>query len=180
MLFKITDKPLYEENPSLNAVPEFREKSERMLRYVFLVYDFDSPYRKIPLEKRKEKCVILAGYKYESDGKRLDKNARDIISGNNVTVNTIINAFMGLQDNTEKAMLAALDEQLYEWIELMKKKNKSIKESDLVLKISKELPGFMRRKQELEDIVDGRVGDESPEESKPMSTLDEVNSMNQE
>lgn len=176
MLFKVNEKPLFEENPGLNSVPEFNGKSERMLRYVFLVYDYDSPYRKIPLEQRKNKCVILAGYKLESDGKRLDKNARDIVSGNNPTTNQIIKAFMELQGNPEKEALAAYDAQIYEWKELMHKKNKTDKEREHVFKVMKEMPTFLEKRRQMLEII-GEVAIAATDEiSRPMSTLDQVNS----
>lgn len=177
MLFKVSETPLFEENPELNSVPEFVGKSERMLKYVFLVYDYDSPYRKIPFEQRKNKCIIVAGYKLESDGKRLDKNAREIVSGANATVAQITKVFMELQGNPEKDTLAAYDAQICEWKELMQKKNKTDKEREYVLKVMSKLPEFMNKRKELLSIIGDISSDTQLEEiSRPMSTLDEVNS----
>lgn len=177
MLFKVTNNDVFEDNPSLNSVPEFSGKSERMLKYIFLTYDFDSPYRKIPIELRKEKCVILAGYKYESDGKRLDKNARDIVNGNNPTVNALIKVFMVLQGDLEKETLAAYDAQIHEWKELFHKKNKTDKEREHVLKVMDKLPTFMAKRKELLEMLGERAKEEIPEElGRQVSTIDEVNS----
>lgn len=180
MLFKVSEKPLFEENPGLNSVPDFVGKSERMLRYVFLVYDYESPYRKMPIEYRKHKCVILAGYKLEPDGTRLDKNARDIVGGTNPTIAQLIRVFMELQGNPEKEVLAAYDAQIHEWKELMSKKNKSDKERDHVFKVMKELPVFMEKRKQLIELMGESAKDLPEEASRVMSTLDEVNSEDEE
>ncbi len=176
MLFKVTSKDLFEENPSLNSVPEFIGKSERMLKYIMLVYDFESPYRKIPLEARKEKCVILAGYKYETDGKRLDKNARDIVSGNNTTVNNLIKVFMELQHDPEKDMLATYDSIMVEWKELIAKKNKTEKEQALVIKIIDGFGKYAQKRKELLEVLGERGVEADKDLSRQMSTIDEMNS----
>lgn len=178
MLFKINDKPLFDENPGLMAIPEFVDKPERLLRYIFLVYDFESPYRKIPFEMRKEKCAVIAGYKYEKDGKRLDKNGREVISGSNPLVSGLVKVFMELQGDPDKELLVAYRDMLQDMKELMRKKNKTEKETGLVLKISKDLPDLIRKQKELEDLIESREGAlAAPEEpSRPMSTLDEINS----
>jgi hypothetical protein len=180
MLFKVTEKDVFEDNPELNSVPEFIGKSSRMLKYIFLVYDFDGPYRKMPLPARKERCVIQAGYKYESDGKRLDKNARDIVNGNNPTVLLLTKVFHELQGDPDKENLAALDAQLLEWRELMHKKNKTDKEQTLVFKLINDWPKFMQRRKEILEILGERTKEEAEDISRPMSTIDEVNSEDQD
>lgn len=184
MLFKVTDRPLIEDNPGIVSVPEFRDVPDRILKYIFLVHDFESPYRLIPSAKRKEKCVILAGFKMEPDGKRLDKNAREAIAGT-PQITALTKVFMELQEDDEKESLVSLREMIEDCNALLRKKNKNEKEMALALKVSDGLIEMTKNKRELEELIKSRgmiISEDSGSDvsDKPISRLDQVNSENQD
>lgn len=108
-------------NPGALAIPEFSTLSSNQMFAVTLIADrdYDAPLRTLSEKDRREKAVLIAGYKRETDGKRPDKNARNIIDGKVESVEAAIKEYYRIQYDEEKAILSSLNTQIKEAIDLM-------------------------------------------------------------
>ena len=166
MIFKVTAKSVREDNDSIDAIPEFRLINDTGLKAIFLYYDYDSPFSKVYVKDRWNKVFKALGYNGEADGllamQKAHKKKWDIA----------IDTFNSLQVDVEKEMLQSYTEQLAQWIELMKKKDKSDKENDFCLKLTKEMGNLIRDKRELEKLISGRdVKVESPDVKRSLPSI---------
>jgi len=127
MLFKINEslkdaegREFFDLNPGAEAIPEFNSRSSRQMFFVCLVADRapDSPLRTLPEPQRRLKAAELVGFPTE-DGKRLDKNGRNVVNGKVPTVETAIAKYRELQYDPDKAELDAIDAQIQEAITMM-------------------------------------------------------------
>lgn len=114
-------KDFFEMNPGARAIPEFSTLTSNQMFAVTLIADrdYDSPLRTLSEKVRREKAVLIAGYKREPDGKRPDKNARNIIDGKVESVEAAIKKYYEIQYDEEKAILSSLNTQIKEAIDLM-------------------------------------------------------------
>jgi len=170
MRYKITDH-IVRDNEELSHIPELKDLSNRTLKYIMYMYDYDSPYRNIPLDKRKDRVLALCGFKKETDGSRWDRNARDVRDEKGLA--DPIKVFVEVQDNIEKQLVASYDLQLTEFMDLFKKKDKSDKDREMALKVMKELPSFVAKRKELMEIIGQRTQEVLVE--KKESTLEKIN-----
>lgn len=173
MRYKITED-IKKDNPEIQDIPELMAIPNRTLKYIFYVYDFDSPYRNMELSKRKNRALDVSGFKKESDGSRWDKNAREVYDEKSEDVRKAVRIFIDIQDNIEKMILQAYDCQLSDFIELMNKKSKTDEEKNMALKIMKDMPSFMAKRKELMEIIGNRVSSSGVTE-KPQTTLEKFN-----
>lgn len=173
MLFLLEkDKEVLESNPQFKIFEEFTLCSDRELRYIALVYDYDTPLRNLPIAERKEYAADMSGFKREAGG-RLDKNARNTIGGGLPKVEKAITRYNSLQYDQEKELLNALSVQINQVIELMKKEDKKEGDWELVKKLNPELPKMISQKKELEVIIGYREPEKKDElEDEPLSALD--------
>ena len=65
MIYRVNKEPLFEVNPGLQSNEIFADCTERELRYIFLLYDIESPYIKMGFKDRKEKAALEAGYRHD-------------------------------------------------------------------------------------------------------------------
>ena len=182
MLFKVTNKPLFQDNPELLSIEEFEECSEKQLRYVFLAYDYDSPFRKLPLDQRKERAALTAGYHTATDKNRISAEGRNLISNGLPNVVRAIKYFNSIQFDIDKEMLNAYDSQVMEFIETLRKTGKNPQEQEQALKIMNQLPKIKAERKKLIEEVRMKDTKEDDEIIKtedqsvgPVSTIDEVN-----
>lgn len=174
MIFKIEKgKTLLESNPEIQNFPRMANCSDRTLRWIFFVYDYETPFRKLPLEDRKEKAADVVGFKREPTG-RFDKNARNVIQLKLEGLSDTIAEFSMLQYDQEKDLIKGYETQIDDAIQLMKKENKSDKDWANLMKINKDLPGIIKTKKELELQVGYRTEETAQEDtgSEPLSALD--------
>jgi hypothetical protein len=176
MLLKLTDKPIREENPWISKFPALNACTDRQLTYIALAFDYDSPFRKLPREDWKEKSALKAGYKYEKDGKRPDKNMRELLQGKVDTVVAGILEYSTLQYDADKEMAEAMDSQIAQFVAFLKKDNKTDKERDEALAYAKALPELKKKKDELRRSIEnvGETLEEELDELGHISTLDRV------
>lgn len=181
MKFKVTDNDVFDDNPELRAIPEFVNVPSRSLKYIFFVFDFHSPYKNIPLDSRKELAAKDVGFKMEKDKEgreiRLDKNAREVIGGKNDAVEAATKKFDLLQDNIEQRLIVSYDEQLEEFMLLMRKKDKSDREQALVMTVVKQLPEFLKNRKKILEILN-LSKEEVQSEDKDLSDIDQFNQGN--
>jgi hypothetical protein len=173
MLFLLEkDKTVLESNPQFKIFEEFGDCTDRELRYIALVYDYDTPLRSLPLKERKEYAADMSGYKREPGG-RLDKNARTALGGGLPKVQKAIAKYNSLQYDQEKELLNALSVQINQVIDLMKKEDKEDSDWDLIKKLTPELPKMISQKKELEVVIGYREPDQKDElDDEPLSALD--------
>lgn len=128
MLFRVKSelkdavgREFFDLNPGAEAIEEFNRCTSRQMFFVCLVADRDpdSPLRTQPELKRRTMAASIAGWPLE-DGKRLDKNGRNLVAGKVESVEVAIAKYKELQYDENEDMLMAVDAQIQEAIYLMK------------------------------------------------------------
>lgn len=181
MLFKINGKEsVYDTNPELKAIPEFLDLSEKQMRYVILAYDYKSPLRTLPSERKKEQAALKAGYTLDHQGKRLNTNARHIIAGKQRKVNAAVKAYLEIQFDEDRDLLDALSTQINDIKELARRQDKDISDLEKSVRLSKQLKDLIIQRTEIAEILDLRDEMEKQEEEdivedSELSTLDKFN-----
>lgn len=88
MLYKLTTKQPFKDNPELLTIDEFKDLSEREMLYVIYYTDKKSPYRHLPDHRRKRSAATQAGWGLEKGNREradvLEKNARTAIASERV------------------------------------------------------------------------------------------------
>ena len=179
MLYKIEhDKSIIDTNPELKSIKEFDNCTDRQLKWVFLTYDYKTPYKGMKFEERKLKVAMDVGYKYEKGERRLDKNARNLLNGNTGTVQAAIKQFMEMQWDEDRETLNAYDQQLEELRSFLKEKDKNHAAIKTAISVMKELVGLQKLRRDLMESL-GLQADITIEEvddtTLSKSVLDQVN-----
>lgn len=180
MLFKVTDKDIRVDNPEIDAIPEFKALSDRNLKYIFLVYDYESPYRLLPLEKKKERVAHRVGFRLEKDGFRFDKNARDLMNGKNARINDAIRAFRDLLFDSDRETYQSVCDLITNIRDFIRQTSSSAGEYQKKVAMAEKLPRLEETKKSLAQILGIReevVEDTSKKDEQldELSTLDLVN-----
>ena len=172
MLCKITQGDFFKDNPEFKSIPEFTACTSRMMKYVAYMYDYDSVMRRLPLTERKDKSLHYAGFSKEKARPTVwDRHARVIINDELPQVLEAAAVYKSIQFNRDRAALDAYDEQLDDYISLMRSKDKSPKEMDQAIKISEKLPEFMAKRSELRKILGFEAISQAEEEESSMSSM---------
>ena len=178
MLFKVEpNKSVRELNPELSVVEEFEKIPERNLEYIFLVYDYESPYRKLPLDQRKEKVAFKVGFKMEKGRRLLDKNARNIMNGKNVPTQKALEAFKELIYDSDRDTYQALEDLITNIRRELRTPSKGSQDMKHKAALAKDLPSLAQTKKQLAQILEKKdtTEDESEDENEKMSTLEMMN-----
>lgn len=154
--FKLTDKPVMEDNPEFAAIPELAALTDRQLRYIMLVDWYNSPLRLLKHSDRKFKAAIMVGYPLERDGKRLDMNGRNLINGKVESVESGRRVLTEIQYDAERELLNAIDAQVDQIKDFLKKPNKSVQELDKATQMIGKLPIIMETRKKLIEILNFR------------------------
>jgi len=184
----ISGQDIFELNPGLRAVDKFNRLTDNQMKYVCLLMDnsTDNPIRTLEGKKRAEKAAKLAGYAYEADGKRLNKNAREIVDGKVVSIEEAKTAYKELHYNEDESTHESIVAQIEQIKEFLNKPNKKHKELESSIKLAEKLPAMLKAKKEVEQLLNLTVTQkpelddvvtlpEIPAEGgsdEPMSTLD--------
>lgn len=167
MLFRVNaDEPIRNTNENIDSVPEFLPCNDKTLKYVFLMYDYDSPYARQPHDMRKD--LVLAALQYVKP-----ETIKSFFRRNKDNIEAATRAFNKMQYNAEFEALISLKIQLDQWNDLLRKPEKTEKEQALVLKIADKLPDYMKRVKEIEEIVGYRERFEEDDESLQKTALEE-------
>ena len=175
---------LREANPGIDAVPAFRELTDKQLLYIYFVYDWNGPYFKAKLEDKKKMAAKDAGLSFEKANGRPSKYTRDIVNLKNHKVNGAVIKFNMLQRVTDqdRAILEALQAQIYEIMGMVGSKSDSADDLKKRVVLSKALPDLIKQRKEIAEVVglrDIAVSSEEDEIEKELSTLDELNEQKQ-
>lgn len=179
MTYKVTDADIFEDNPELKTIEEYKTCTSRQLKFVFLAYDYKGPYRRLRPEDRKRHAAIQAGYKTEKDSQRLDMNARNAVNGNVAAIERAIKYFLSTQYDEDRETLMAIKNLIMDIKTLCNKRDKNVNEMEKAVKLAKDLPGLEKTKKELQEIFNLRDNQSEDEitvkDDVQLSTLDELN-----
>lgn len=172
MLFSIVPKKsIFETNPELLSIPEFANLSEKQMRFLVYAYDYRSPYRQLPMDDRKKKAALTAGYKIESS-----KNfAREGVLPESMEKGA--SKYLELQYDEDWENLKAFDEQMKEIRDFLKKKDKKSAELKMATQMMKDMVSLNKAREELVKSMGLRDGEEEDSDIviKEVSTLDLIN-----
>lgn len=179
--FRLSDKPVFEDNPEFKAIPEFERLTERQMRYVMLVDFHGSPLRLLKTEERKFRAALMAGYKLEKDGKRLDINGRNLVEGKVGSIEAARKVLKDIQYDNEYELMSALNTQIDEMIKFFKKSDKTAQELEKSVQMMTKLPTILETKKKILEILNFRdqnvvdSTEEAVQDTVNVSLLDEEN-----
>lgn len=176
MLFKLSKADIREDNPNIDSIVAFQDLTSRELKYIFLVYDFDSPLRQLTLKDRKEQACENAGYRREN-AKRMDKDARNVMNGKIKRVEKAIPVFKSMLRDLDMEALAAFDTNLENYIAQIKIKPTSKEEWDINTKVTAQYEKLLSARKRIIDNLNLRADYVEEEEvfDEELSTLDRYN-----
>lgn len=178
MLFRVTpDNDIKKDNPGIQLIPELSGLTNKQLRYILSCYDYQSPFKNLPLEQRKIRSALTAGYKYEKDRNIPDVNMRNLISGKVESVEKGITAFMRLQFDEERDLLESYDAQLAHFKAILRKQDKSDNETKIAISIMKEYDNLLEKRKRIMEILEIRKEKDTLEQesiSEKSSLLEEL------
>lgn len=165
MVFTVTDKDFFKENPWAKGIKEFSTLSSMEMKYIALVYDIQSPLVKgrLPINDRKIKAIDIAGFEPTPKG-RPSKIVSDLMDVRTTAIANAIKRYKEIQFDEDMDTLEAYSEQLQEFKELLRKKGKEDKELDRALKIMKEYPGLVELKKTLAEKLSIKIEESFVEE----------------
>jgi len=179
MLFRVDlTKSMFDINPGMKIIPEFVDVPDRNLKYICLVFDYESPYKKLPLKERKEKVAFRVGFKMEKGRRILDKNARDIMLCKNGKVERATKAFKELIYDSDRETYESLDQLIANIRDIIKVPSKSVQEMDKKATMAQKLPSLSQTKKQLAQILDVQdylEEDDDENQEGSISTLEMVN-----
>ena len=148
-----SEKDIRETNPGISAIPEFEGAHDKVLKYVFLMHDYDSPFWGIPFRSRKYRVMRALGYNTEpSANVFLNRHKEDLKKAEDY--------FIGMRkEDMEKMVIQSFDEQLEEWSKLLSKKNKTSEQKAEVLKVMPQIKNLMAQREGLIEKVRNRYED---------------------
>lgn len=155
--------PVFEDNPELKAIPEFERLTDRQMRYVMLVDWYRTPLRMMKLEDRKVKAALMAGYKMERGGDRLDVNARNVVDGKVANIEAARKVMKEIQFDFDRDMFEALDLQIEEIKTFLRKPEKKTQELEKAISFAQKLPILYETRAKLKAILGMREEDEIQE-----------------
>lgn len=117
MIYKLRqNEDIFELNDGLMAVKEFSILDSRQMFFVCLVCDpsRDNPVGTLSGRQRREQAARIAGYRLEADGKRLDKNGRNAVTGKIPSIEVAIDKFKELHYNQRQRSIDSTKKQISE------------------------------------------------------------------
>jgi len=165
MLFKvIASKDIFELSPELKSIVEFERLTPRQMTYVALVADYKSPFRKLPIEDKKLRAAATAGYQYEKDGKKPDKNMRSVMDDKVQNINAAIKKYNELQHDEDYETLMGVNKLIEDVREFNGKKDKTPRELEVAMNLTVgKLDKLLTTKKKIQEILENRVDMGTPE-----------------
>jgi hypothetical protein len=154
--FKLSEAPVFEDNPEFLSIEEFARLTERQMRYVMLVDWYGSPLRLMKPEDRRYRAAVMAGYKLEKDGKRLDMNGRNLIDGKVQSVEAARKVLTSIQYDAERDLLSAIDNQIRQIVDFLNKPEKNVQEIDKATQMLNKLPSILENRKKIVEILNFR------------------------
>lgn len=173
-----SSKDIFATEPGLRAIPEFNACTSQELKFIFVAHDYEGPYRKLEAPKRLKASAIAAKYKWQEGQGVFDKAGIDAITFKSIRMKKARDYFMDVvqADDLDLAMLTAYNEQIREYTEILRAKEKKPSETKLAMEIQKKLPEIIETRNKLAEIC-GHKADFVTEiqTKKKWSTVDKIN-----
>jgi hypothetical protein len=167
MIFKVVHgKKIREVNDSIDAVPEFADCNDKVMKYVVLMFDYHSPYARLPFDQRKNQVLIAIDYTEK-------ESIKSFFHRNKTKIQKASDKYIDIQYDDNMESLIAMKAQMSSWRELLKKDNKTDREDDRAVKIFKDMPSHTKKIKELEEIVGYRERFDAEEEGNPKTALEQ-------
>ena len=132
MLVNLQDSETYK------SIKEFSALSHEEMTFVAYFTDTETALRRLPEDKRRKEAFVTAG-----------------ITDTNKNIEQAIKKYKELQGWNEYEVLEGLDEQIKQYNQLLKKKNKSEDENDLAFKVIKELGKILEVRKSIFNLAEG-------------------------
>jgi len=166
MIFKIDlDRKIRDINKGIDTIPAFKALKDKGMKYIVLMYDYESPYSRLPIEIRKSQVLTALGYVNKDTVRKFFADQRDELP-------EAIERYKKLQYCPKHENLISVKRQMAEFDRFLRKENKDSKEMSLAKDIVKSLPDLIRNMQEIEELVGYRESIEE-EEKIERTTLEE-------
>jgi len=169
---------IFNTEPGLKGIPEFNACDDKELKYLFLAYDYEGPFRKLERAKRYKAAALAAGYKWLEGQGKFDTDGVNTITLKSVRLKKALDYFMNViqADDQDLETLDSYNEQLRQHNQFLSKKDKKSSEVNLAMKIQKELPDLIKKRNNIAELVGHKINFRKEyEENKKMSTLDKIN-----
>jgi hypothetical protein len=172
MLFKVTSKKLYEDNPEILGIAEFDKVDDRLLKWIFFVYDYESPYRKIPFDQRKD--LVADKYLFsETKGTKFDKLCKEALVGKYPPVQKAIAAFKEMQYDDDRETLESIKLGIRDLREMFRMPATTFKEAKEKADLGGKIRQLAEEKKMLEQLFELRdSSDDGDDVTRQSSELD--------
>lgn len=157
MIYKVTQKDIRETNDDIDSIAAFAQCSNRELKFVFLAYDFDTPFRQLSFENRRMKAALESGYRMEKTRDYPDKTTRKLLNGGYPKVESAIEAFKGLRRDVDRETLDSYNTQLEQFVEYSKQPKESHKDWEVAMKINKGIFELLKLRKAIVELLDLRA-----------------------
>jgi len=179
MVFKVTKKgDFFDDNPQAELVEEFEKVSSKDMKYICLVYDYDSMLCNMPVYERKLRALDLLKYEKTKEG-NWPKIVEDLMNGGKQKYIDAIMKYRELMSDDDKETLAAYKAQLKECQNFLHRSNKKPSEMTQAVRMRPEMEKLRETIQKLRNdirIKEGKdaftVGDA---EEETLSLVEEMN-----
>lgn len=148
---------VFELNPELKAIEEFARLTDRQMKYVILTTDYLTPFRKLAPDERKHHAALQAGYRLETDGKRLDMNARNVLAGKDGKIEAAIQYYSKHQKDEDRETYMSICFLISQVRDANNIPNKTLADLKTIVDMNiGKLDKLMETKKKLEEILDFR------------------------
>jgi hypothetical protein len=174
MLYKVTNSSLFKDNPELSTIKEFASIPDKILKWVFLVYDYEGPYRKLPLKERRE----FAAKKHlftESGRTKMDKYVKEMLETGIPEVNHAIATFKEIQYDEDRETLNALDEAIRDLRSVLRRPAENFKDAKAKADLAPKMRMMAEERKKLAEIFEFRdeLQDDEDDLTRSASLLDD-------
>jgi hypothetical protein len=179
MHYRVNSKQdIFSTEPGLKGIPQFNACSSKELKYLFLAYDYEGPFRKLERAKRYKEAALSAGYKWLDGQGVFDTDGKNAIELKSVRMKKALDYFMNtIQiDDQDLETLDSYNEQLRQHNQFLARPNKKASEVSLAMKIQEKLPDLIAKRNKIAELVGHKINFKKEyDENKKMSTLDKLN-----
>jgi hypothetical protein len=179
MVFKVTKKgDFFSDNPSAELIDEFDKLNSLEMKYLCLVYDYDSIFRNMSIGDRQEKVANVLKFDRKKDGDwcKAYYDLKNLAKDDYVYA---IKALKEMMTDIHKNNLIAMEKQLAGFRDFLQQNDKSHQEISASIKIVKEmetLTSMIEKKKEEISVRDNKeiiVSNSGPDVS--MSLIELLN-----
>lgn len=184
MIFKVLkDVDFFEANPEASLIEQFSVLTSDEMKYTSLVYDFDSPFRNIPIVERKEKILHILNFKKR--GNSWNKKILSMLDGVEKKYGIAAEYYRSLMKDLDKSTLFAYESQMEECQDFLSTKGKTSSDMKTAMQMQKMMEEsrsvIKKLKEEIEirDQVNEYLEEESVG-SESLSLVEEINNSDYE